>query len=168
MKIAICGKIFCKYKKVSKNLKNIFNLKIYSLIEKATKLSMEIFNMKYKNNNLINNIYGKMRNIDKTIWVNYLLNKIENNNVLITNVKFPEEAKLLKDNGFLIIKINIDINKQKDFFRKKYNYLNLDLLKKYNKYYDIDNIKEDFSINYNDSVYKIIDFINKKNNLIMV
>jgi len=172
MKIALCGKIFAGTKKMSKKISNIFNYKIYSLTDKCKKISKDLFDMKYKNNTLINDIYLHMRNIDKTIWVKYILNKIKlynTENAIINNIRFAEEAKLLKDNDFIIIKIKITKTKQKELFKKKYNNLSFDFLDIYNsKYCDIDNIKEDYYINYDETFSKIIEFINKKNKLFIV
>ena len=70
MKIFICGKIFSGSKN-SKKLRDIYNLEMYSLVGKANKISNNLFNT--NNHNFINNVYLNMREIDKTIWVKYLL-----------------------------------------------------------------------------------------------
>lgn len=52
-----------------------------------------------------------LRTLDPNVWVNYLLNNIKNlkcENIVITDGRQLNEAKRLKEEGFLIVKVTAD------------------------------------------------------------
>ena len=60
-----------------------------------------------------------MREIDQDIWIKYIL-KNNTNNVIIDDARYYNELKALKDNGFIIIKLDLDKDTQLKRLKKCY------------------------------------------------
>ena len=111
MKIGICGKMgsgkstlaeyIIKYYKI----KNI-SIKKDSFAAKIYELARELFNMKTKNRELLQNIGTKLREIDDKVWINYIINKHQSN-IIIDDVRYKNEILALKENGYFLIKLKI-------------------------------------------------------------
>ena len=108
MKIAIIGKICSGKSTCAKYLKDKYDFKIHSFGAPVKKYAGEIFNEKLKNRKLIQEFAQKVKEIDNDVWVNYLLNDINiDDNIVIDDLRFPNEYDALKKNGFIIIKLLI-------------------------------------------------------------
>ena len=112
MKIALVGEMCAGKTTLSKYIINWYNTK-YKLVlnktsfaEKIYKLAYELFGMKEKDRKLLQDIGTKFREIDNSVWINYTVNKY-NDNVIIDDCRYLNEIKRLHDEGFVIIKINI-------------------------------------------------------------
>ena len=85
----------------------------YAFGDKVKEIAKNLFGMVEKDRNLLQNIGGKMREIDDSVWVNYVLNQIKNTNfIVIDDVRYENEVVSLKKNGFTIIYLDIDTNTQ--------------------------------------------------------
>ena len=62
--------------------------------------------MKVKDRKLLQDIGTNMRLIDPDVWVNYIINS-NDDNVIIDDLRFENEARLLKQNNWIIIRLNI-------------------------------------------------------------
>ena len=110
MKIGIVGKMCSGKTTLANQINNYYDNKYFitSFAKKIKVIAVEIFNMKGKNRKLLQDIGTKMREIDKDVWAKYALNEADNHNfAIIDDVRFENEIKILKDNGWLLIKINI-------------------------------------------------------------
>jgi len=128
MKIAISGPM-CSGKTTIANL--ICNLntdyKIYSFGGKIKELAKELFDMgDIKDRSLLINIANKMKDINKDVWINYLLKQCSNkNNCIIDDLRFVNELESLKDDNswhFIVIQIpkEIRIKRIKELYPKNY------------------------------------------------
>ena len=128
MKIAISGPM-CSGKTTIANL--ICNLntdyKIYSFGGKIKELAQELFDMDdIKDRSLLINIANKMKDINKDVWINYLLKQcLKENNCIIDDLRFENELESLKvDNSwyFIVIQIpkQIRIKRIKELYPKNY------------------------------------------------
>ena len=124
MKIGICGKM-CSGKstladKIIKHYKNN-NITIQkdSFASKIYELAYDIFRMKTKDRELLQQIGTKFREIDEKVWVNYILNK-HDDNVIIDDVRYHNEITALKNNNYLLIKLKISRDLQIKRLRELY------------------------------------------------
>lgn len=89
---------------ISNILSRICALKKFAFADKVKEIAKDLFNMKHKNRELLQKIGQSMRVIDKYVWINYLLYKINNEDrVIIDDIRYPNEL-ILRDRGFIIIK----------------------------------------------------------------
>ena len=130
MKIAISGPM-CSGKTTIANL--ICNLntdyKIYSFGGKIKELAKELFDMgDSKDRSLLINIANKMKDINKDVWINYLLKQcLKENNCIIDDLRFENELESLKNDPnnswhFIVIQIptEIRIKRIKELYPKNY------------------------------------------------
>lgn len=125
MKIAILGKMCSGKTTISnfiidylKNYENI-NLKKVSFATKVYDIAYDLFDMKNKNRELLQSIGTKMREIDKDIWIKYIL-KNNSDNIIIDDLRYPNELRALKKENFIIIKLDLDKDSQLERLKKCY------------------------------------------------
>lgn len=83
-----------------------YGFSTYNLADGVYQIAKKYFKMKTKNRGLLIKIGEKMREIDPTVWTNYTLDRIENDELpVITDVRLPIEAEILKQNGYIGIKV---------------------------------------------------------------
>ena len=125
MKIAICGKMTSGKTTIAKLLEIDYDFKIFSFANGVKKIANEIFDMKNKDRILLQNIAEKLKEIDEDIWIKYSLKNMKNHkNIVIDDLRFPNELKYLKNLGFIIIRINISEEEQTRRLIKKYKNYN--------------------------------------------
>jgi dephospho-CoA kinase len=108
MKIGLCGKMCAGKSFVANRLAEEYQAKIFSFAGKVKEIARDLFNMKEKDRKLLQDIGKKMRDIDKNVWIDYVLRKTENiNNVIVDDIRYPNELKALRDDGFIIFKLTI-------------------------------------------------------------
>ena len=121
MKIALLGKMGSGKSTCAKYLKEKYNFEIHSFGSPVKKFAKEIFNDNTKNRSLIQDFAQKVKEIDPNVWVNYLINNANfSKNIVVDDLRFPNEFEVLKANGFLIIKL--DISKEFQELRLKTTY----------------------------------------------
>lgn len=125
MKIAICGGIGCGKSYVAQYLKDKYDFKILSFGGKVKDIAYDLFGLKHKNRQVIQDVAEKMKEIDPDIWIKYIQNKIDlhtnlNDNIVIDDLRFPNEYENLINNDFCIIRINITDDFQKERIVMKY------------------------------------------------
>lgn len=107
-KIAFCGKAGSGKTALSSYLAETYGFKKMSFADAVKEIAYKYFGMRKKDRRLLQQIGQKMRAIDKNVWVNILVNKLEYGqhlNIVIDDVRFLNEAKALKDKDFIIIKL---------------------------------------------------------------
>lgn len=123
MRIAICGKLCSGKSYLAKFLAKEYNAEIYSFGYGVKRYCKEIFDMKYKDRKLLQNFAQKMREIDNDVWVKYTMNKIniENKpNIIVDDLRFPNELEHLESAGFVIIRLIVDKPLQINRIKKTY------------------------------------------------
>lgn len=169
MKIAISGKICSGKSTLTDKLIEIYpNLIKKSFAGKIKELAIELFGMKEKDRKLLQDIGTNLRLIDEDVWVKYVINTT-NDNVIIDDLRFENEAKLLKENNWILIRLNISDKLQReriiktypDTYKEHFNNLNHESemeISKLDKYIDLDLDSE--NIDY-DNLIKFIKLNNK-------
>ena len=108
MKIAILGKMGSGKSTSANYLKEKYNFEIHSFGYPVKKFAKEIFNDHSKNRKLIQDFAQKIKEIDPDVWIKYLINNVDlKKNIVIDDLRFPNEYSVLKKNGFKIIKLSI-------------------------------------------------------------
>lgn len=122
MKIAIIGPMCSGKTTLANKLKKINKLfKIISFASKVKEIASDLFMMENKDRYLLQKIGSYMRQIDEDIWVKYLLKKnINNEYIIIDDLRYENELKLLKEYNFKIIKLEISNNLQKKRLKETY------------------------------------------------
>tara|TARA_R110000851_G_scaffold120238_3_gene248502 strand:- start:196 stop:702 length:507 start_codon:yes stop_codon:yes gene_type:complete len=127
MKIAVCGKM-ASGKTTFANM--LINQKgegtVLSLAKKVKDIGTELFFMEGKDRPLLQKIGMKMREIKEDVWLDYLIQSADDwqkdnvGIVVIDDVRFKNEVKKLKDNGWTLIKLEITDSLQKERLQKTY------------------------------------------------
>lgn len=108
MRIAICGKAGSGKTTIANHLIDKYGFWKYSFAAAIKELARELFGMEDKDRTLLQGIGQSMRDIDSEVWVRYLMNSIEANdadNVVIDDLRYPNEALWCRAHGFHIVKL---------------------------------------------------------------
>ena len=91
-----------------------------SIAGKVKEIATEMFGMKEKDRNLLQTIGTQFRMINNDVWINYVV-KDDLPNVIIDDLRYLNEAKILKENGWYIIRININDKLQTERIKQTYD-----------------------------------------------
>ena len=126
MKIAISGKM-CSGKTT---VANIFiqlnnNFQKLSFADKVKDIATDLFFMKDKDRELLQQIGTHMRKIDNNVWANYVIKQSKlYNYIVIDDLRYKNEYDLLKKNGFIIIKLviskELQLKRLKNTYKSNY------------------------------------------------
>ena len=124
IKIGIIGKM-CSGKttlalEIQKHFNNFF---ITSFAKKIKEVAIELFNMdpQKKNRKLLQDIGTKMREIDKDIWIKYVLKESNNLDcVIIDDVRFENELEYLKKDNWFLVRLVLSDSEQLSRLKKTY------------------------------------------------
>ena len=122
MKIAIAGKM-CSGKSTISNKICVLDerYKKYSFATKIKELAVELFNMNSKDRDLLISIGNKFRDIDPDVWVNYVIKQSKSYNYcVIDDVRYQNEVDILLQNGWVIIKLDVNKDDQINRIHKLY------------------------------------------------
>lgn len=146
MRIGLIGKMCSGKTTIANKLKNTYpEYKITSFAKKIKQLAEELFCMKEKDRKLLQDIGTKMREIDKDIWIKYVLNNIKDDqNVIIDDVRYENEMRYLKNENFILIYLDISDELQEQ--RIMQTYQNTFQQHIYNKNHESENLDFDESI----------------------
>lgn len=124
MKLAITGVMCCGKTHIADFLVKNYNYQKFSFADDLKYFATEIFDMKDKDRKLLQVFGTKMKEIDDMIWIKRLNNRIKDisDNIVIDDLRYPNEEKYLRLNGFKILKLDIDIELQNN--RLKNTYIN--------------------------------------------
>ena len=123
MKIAIIGKICSGKSYLANYLKDKHNFEILSFGEPVKKYAKEIFNLKFKNREIIQKFAQSVKEIDNDVWVKYLINNLDKHkdkHIVIDDLRFKNEQFALKKRGFIFIKLEIIKDYQIERIKKTY------------------------------------------------
>ena len=121
MKIAIAGKMCSGKTTLCNHIIDHYPHHIKkSIAGKVKEIATEMFGMKEKDRKLLQQIGTQFRTIDNNVWINYVV-KDNLPNVIIDDLRYLNEAKILKENGWYIIRININEKLQTERIKQTYN-----------------------------------------------
>lgn len=126
MKIAISGKIASGKTTLAQAIQQTDErVEIYSFASPIKEIAYEYFGMSkdpaLKNRPLLQDIGRNLRLIDSNVWVKAFLNKTNSKtHVVCDDLRFKNEAKMLKKAGFLLIRLNIDRDEQVQRLKNTY------------------------------------------------
>ena len=122
MKIAICGKMASGKTTLADWFVEHHDFLKISLAAKVKNVAKDLFGMTHKDRRLLQQIGMKMREIKEDVWIDYLINLQvdEGENLIVDDVRFINEAKKLKSAGWIVIRINIDDELQRDRLKSTY------------------------------------------------
>jgi uncharacterized protein (DUF2235 family) len=121
MKIAISGKMGSGKTYLAENICKKYGFYKASFAGRVKELASELFNMRGKDRGLLINFATKMRAIDSEVWIRSMLKSIhDKKNVIVDDLRLKNEYDKLRNNGWYIIKLEIDEDKRKLQLRDKY------------------------------------------------
>ena len=122
MRIAITGKIASGKSFISQYLRDTHDFKIFSFARPIKDICNDIFGMEYKDRKLLQQFAEKCKEIDRDVWVKYLERDIlkETGNIVIDDLRFPNESVMLRKHGFKIIKLELDEEMQTKRIKETY------------------------------------------------
>ena len=114
MRIAFSGKI-CSGKTTAANIVESMlgceaTIKL-SVASRVKELATDLFGMEQKDRKLLQVLGQKMKEIDPEVWVRALVKQVNNcgdKHIVIDDLRFPNELRALRENGFIIIRLEID------------------------------------------------------------
>lgn len=126
LRIGVIGKMcsgkttLCRY--MEKYLQEKYNIQIQSLTfaGKVYELAYDLFDMKKKDRKLLQSIGTYMRMIDEDVWVKYVMKQSRSKDVFVEDCRYRNEFDALVENGFLMIKLQIDDEFQLERLMKTY------------------------------------------------
>jgi hypothetical protein len=123
MKIAFLGPMCsgkttcCNYIKQLNN-----NFEIIRFAGKVYDICYDLFEMIGKDRLLLQSVGENMRNIDKNVWINYLINNSKNKEyLLLDDLRYENELVALRDNGWTLVKLKISNDLQVMRIMKTYS-----------------------------------------------
>jgi len=123
--IAICGKMASGKTTLANYLLKEEQYEVMSLAGQVKRLGRDLFGMKNKDRVLLQKIGMKMREIKPSVWIDYLVNQASEvnqsmYNVVVDDVRFINEAKRFKNEGWLLIKMDIKEDLQIERLKNTY------------------------------------------------
>jgi len=115
MKIAIYGPM-CSGKSTIANIIKEYDsrYKIYSFGQKIKDLASELFEMEGKDRSLLINIADKMREIDKDVWLKFVLKQTNKKKYcIIDDLRFQNELKYLDDWKIICLTTPLKVRKER-------------------------------------------------------
>jgi dephospho-CoA kinase len=169
MKLAITGKMCSGKSTLSNYLVKTKNFIRLGYGDYVKYYASEIFGMERKDRKLLQDLGQKLKEIDPNVWVKLLEKNLDNlekngvNNVVIDDVRFPQEIQSLRARGFTILKLTINSELQKrriiDTYPDDYvNHLSRinDISETFNDNFTADLIY-DINENNEEAIFKFID-----------
>ena len=117
MKVAICGKMASGKTTIADLVAAETEFTKYSLGSKVKEVAYNIFGMnpEFKDRHLLQQIGMKMRDVYPHVWIEAVMLQVmrdEATNAVVDDVRFVNEAKKFKEDGWTLIKLDIPENLQ--------------------------------------------------------
>ena len=114
MRIAFSGKI-CSGKTTAANIvESMLGCEAttkLSVASRVKELAIDLFGMEQKDRKLLQVLGQKMKEIDPDVWIRALIKQVNDcgdKHIVIDDLRFPNELRALRENGFIIIRLEID------------------------------------------------------------
>jgi adenylate kinase family enzyme len=124
MKIAICGQMASGKTTLANRLCEEENYTRLSLAGMVKEVAYTLFNMNPQNKDrkLLQQIGMKMREIRPMVWIDYVIEESKGYEcVVVDDVRFINEVKQFKENGWILVKLEITDEIQKSRLQKTYD-----------------------------------------------
>lgn len=109
MKILLVGKAGAGKDTVADILVRDYGYTRYAFADKLKEIAKDLFPDHFqegKPRRLLQELGVKMREIDPDVWVNYVLNRVQGENVVITDGRFDNEVNLCRRAGFVVVEVS--------------------------------------------------------------
>ena len=121
MKIGICGRMASGKTTLANHLVENHGFKTRSLAAPVKHIGKWLFGNETKDRKLLQQIGMKMREIDEDVWLDYLIRDTKSEGLFVVDdVRFINEAKQLKEQGWVLVKLDITPELQRDRLKKTY------------------------------------------------
>lgn len=154
MKIALSGKMCSGKSTTAEFIKNYFNnyYQIFNFAGRLKELATELFGFdpNNKDRKLLQDFGEAIRNINSNAWINSLHNRTKNlKYIIVDDLRTPDEFVYLKDQGYLLIRLNVSPEVQEQRLKEKYPNNFEEHLKRRDHYTEtaLDNFTFDYYIN---------------------
>lgn len=107
-RIAIGGKMGTGKSSISDFLAKCFQFTQYSFAAKLKEIASDLFDMEVKDRVLLQMLGSEIRNMKVDAWANFVMKRINAEaplRVVIDDMRYLNEADILKENGFVLIKL---------------------------------------------------------------
>lgn len=107
-RIAIGGKMGTGKSSISDFLAKCFQFKQYSFAAKLKEIASDLFDMEVKDRVLLQMLGSEIRNMKVDAWANFVMKRINAEaplRVVIDDMRYLNEADILKEHGFVLIKL---------------------------------------------------------------
>lgn len=124
MIIGLSGR-FCSGKDlVAAILREDYGFVRVAFADKLKEICTDLFAMKTKDRGLLQAVGVAMRQIRPSVWVDYVVRNfpLEAENIVITDVRFKNEAELLRAEGAAIVRVYAEDKVRVDRHLKSYGY----------------------------------------------
>lgn len=123
--IAICGRMASGKTTMAQWLEQHGNYEVQSLAGAVKRIGTDLFGMSQKDRPLLQQIGMKMREIRPTVWIDYLVRQADELNqsmydVVVDDVRFVNEAKRFKSEGWVLVKMDIGQDLQLERLQRTY------------------------------------------------
>jgi hypothetical protein len=122
IKIAFMGKMCSGKSTICHYLQSLQpEFVILSFAAKIKEIARDLFDMNFKDRQLLQHIGSKMREIDPDVFSKYLIRQSKKHEfVLVDDARYPNELTYLKKNGFTLVKLVISPQLQRKRIEKLY------------------------------------------------
>ncbi|OUM87885.1 MAG: hypothetical protein BAA01_12030 [Bacillus thermozeamaize] len=169
--IALTGKARSGKNTVAKYLDEKYGYVPFAFSDDIKRIAKDIFPWRFgkgKDREILQQVGEKMREIDPDVWVEKTLNRIDHFkddlNIVITDLRMPNEYAACRERGFVIIKVDAD-----DEVRRKRMMDNGDVFREEDLGHETENYVDGFRVDYVidnngdiESLYEQVDEIMKK------
>jgi len=148
LRLAVSGKMRSSKDSTAVRLVERYGFIRYAFADRLKEVARELFGMPEgtKNRHLLVELGRKMCEVDKLVWVNYVLGKIPlRQDVVITDMRFKYEYLALKAFDFIMVRVNIDEWERERRVQKYGSPVDLALLKDKSET-DLDGERFDFTL----------------------
>jgi dephospho-CoA kinase len=116
-RIAFTGRMGTGKSSVADFLVKSFGFKRYSFAAKLKEIASDLFGMNTKDRLLLQTLGTKIREVEQDSWANFVVKQIEAETPLratIDDMRYLNEARILKENGFTLVRLYADTRIRKD------------------------------------------------------
>lgn len=126
IRIGLSGKMLSGKSSVAQYLINKYDFVEYSFAKKLKQIIKERYNYNGKDRAKLQDFGEKVREFDRSFWTGYVIKEIPlDRNVVISDVRYDDEADLLKDIGFTLIRLVVNRKMQLERLKKRAEKLDL-------------------------------------------
>ena len=110
MKIILIGKAGSGKDTVALYLAGAYGFYQYAFADKLKEIARDLFPIEYKDNRrkLLQELGAKLREMKMSVWVDYVLDAVEDERAVISDCRYENEYKVALDHEFIPVGIDCD------------------------------------------------------------